>query len=60
MLNYLKNPVPSSSRDMRNEIYFPSAPQDTSSEQNPLRNTSQPKTSEKHSEVNKIIEVTDL
>ena len=45
---------------MRNEIYFPSAPQDTSREQNPLRNTSQPKTSEKHSEVNKIIEVTDL
>ena len=60
VLNYLKNPAPSSSRDMRNEIYFPSAPQDTSREQNPLRNTSQPKTSEKQSEVNKIIEVTDL
>ena len=45
---------------MRNEIDFPSAPQEISRKQYPLGNRSQPKTFEKHSSVTKIIEVTDL
>ena len=54
------NTVLSISRDMRNEIDFPSVPQEISRKQYPLRNRSQPKTIEKHSGVTKITEVTDL
>ena len=54
------NRVPSISRNMSNEIDFPSAPQEISRKQYPLRNRSQPKTIEKHSGVAKITEVTDL
>ena len=43
---------------MRNEIDFPSAPQEIS--RNQLRDRSQPITIEKHSSVTKIIEVADL
>ena len=54
------NTVPSFSRNMRNEIDFPSAPEEISRKQHPLRNRSQPKTIEKHNGVTKIIEVTVL
>ena len=47
------------SRDMRNEIHFPSPPQEIVRKQYPFKNRSQPKTIEKH-RVNKIIQVTDL
>ena len=47
------NTVPSISREMRNEIDFPSAPGNQ-------QKTIQPKAIEKHSGVTKIIEVTDL
>ena len=43
------NTVPSISRDMRNEIDFPSAPQEISRKQYPLKNRSQPKTIKKQS-----------
>ena len=45
---------------MRNEIDFPSAPEEINRKQHPLRNRSQPKTIEKHNGVTKIIEVTVL
>ena len=45
---------------MRNEIDFPSAPQEISAKQYLFRNRSQPKTIEKDSGVTKIIEVTGL
>ena len=54
------NKVPWTSRDMRNELDFPSAPQQINRKQYPLRNRSKPKTIEKHSGVTKIIEVTNL
>ena len=47
------NTVPSISREMRNEIDFPSAPGNQ-------QKTIQPKAIEKHSGVTKIIEVTDI
>ena len=43
-----------------NDIDFPSAPQEISRKQYPLRNRSQPKTIEKHSGVTKITEVKGL
>ena len=52
--------IPSTSGDMRNEIDFPSAPQEISRKQYPLRNRSQPKAIEKHSGVTKITEVKGL
>ena len=45
---------------MRNEIDFPSAPQEISRKQYQLRDRSQPITIEKHSGITKIIEVADL
>ena len=54
------NTVTSTSRDMRNKIGFPNAPQEISRKQYPLRNRSQPKTIENHSCVTKIIVVTNL